>query len=144
LVDQPAGGTLSPTREQMARSNADRAEELARQGDLVQAIRLLEQSCDLDPKPRTLLRLAQLMLVNPQWSNRALENLRRAVEIDPAFVDGWLEVAEFWRRRSSLERQRKALERALAASPDNAKAGERYGRLVGQEGLQRFLARVKR
>jgi hypothetical protein len=136
--DATVAGTESPAGRQIAR-----AEELARQGELVEAIRAYERACRLEPRPETLLRLGQLMLAHPRWANRALEQMRRAVEIDPRFVDGWLEVADFWRRRGSAERQRKALERALASDPGHRSAAEQYRALVGQQGLQLFLARVR-
>ena len=48
---------------------------------------------------------------------------------DPQCVEAWLELAEFWRRRRNPERERKALEKALAASPDDSRASEsRYRR----------------
>jgi Tfp pilus assembly protein PilF len=107
------------------------------------AVSLLEQTCDIDPQPTSLLKLAKLMLLNPNWVNRALEKLRRAVEIDPSFVDGWVAVADFWHERKSAERERKAIEKALAADPENERIIDRYRRMRGSAELAAFLDRVR-
>ncbi len=69
--------------------------------------------------------------------------MRRAIEVDPRFVDAWLELAEFWRRRNHAERQRKALERALAVNPDNERANQMYRQLAGKKELDRLLRRAR-
>jgi Tfp pilus assembly protein PilF len=77
------------------------------------------------------------------WANRALACLRRAIEADPKHVDSWLELADFWRRRNHVERQRKSLERALAVDPDNDSANRLYKELAGSRELQRLLRRAR-
>jgi len=140
----PAPGLNAPmTIESMVIDYSKRSDSSLRAGDVLTAIRLLEKACDLDQQPPLMLKLARLMLRNPKWANRALEKLRRALEIDPKFVDGWLEVADFWRRRKSRERERKALERAVAAKPTHPHAVARYRELVGEEELRQLLARVQ-
>ena len=129
-------------RNQLVEANVKRAGELIRDGEPYLAIRLLEQACDMEPRPQALLMLARLLLRNPLWKNRALRTLRRALEADPRYVDAWLELAEFWRRRQNPERQRKALERAVAAQPDHPRAMQMYRQLMGQRELERLLRRA--
>ena len=105
--------------------------------------RLLEQACALDPQPEQLLKLAKLQMRNPLWIGRALDRLRIAVEVDPTFVEGWIEIANFWKVRGHTERQRKALERAVGADPWNETAAEMYKKLVGGRELDRLLRRVR-
>lgn len=124
-------------------ANLKRADELVHDGELYLAIQLLEQACRMDPRPQELLKLARLLLRNPLWSQRALESLRKALEVDPGHVEAWLELAEFWRRRNSPERQRKALERALAAEPENSRAVQMYEQLMGRRELDRLLRRAR-
>ena len=140
----PGNSTARRARESLVRENLRQIDRLVRTGDMFTAIRLLDQVCDLDPQPANLVKLAKLMLVNPKWASRALEKLRRAVEIDPAFVDGWLTVAEYWRSQKNRERERKALEQALAAFPGHAEAATLYRSLVGGQELSRFLDRVRK
>jgi Tfp pilus assembly protein PilF len=69
--------------------------------------------------------------------------MRRAIHIDPQCVEAWLELAEFWHRRKNPERERKALEKALAASPDDSRASKMYRDLMGKRELERLLRRVR-
>lgn len=136
LVDKKA-------RKELVEANLKRADELIRDNELYLAIQLLERACALDPRPVELLKLARLLQRNPLWANRALACLRRAIEANPKHVDSWLELADFWRRRNHVERQRKSLERALAVDPDNEAANRMYKDLAGSRELQRLLRRAR-
>ena len=120
-------------------ANLQRADELIREGEIHLAIRLLEQACAIEPRPDALTKLAQLMLRNPSWHDRALQLIRRAINVDPKYNEAWLELAEFWRRRGDAERQRKALERILSTDPDHERANKMYRQLAGPQPLKRFL-----
>jgi len=130
-------------RKAMVSANIARADQLIATGETYLAIQLLEQACALDPQPEELLKLAKLQMRNPLWIGRALERLRVAVELDPTFVAGWLEIARFWKQRGHTERQRKALERAVGADPWNETACNMYKSLVGGRELDRLLRRVR-
>ncbi|MCU0304206.1 MAG: DUF4388 domain-containing protein [Thermoanaerobaculales bacterium] len=130
-------------REALVKANLARADQLISTGETYLAIQLLEQACAIDPKPEQLLKLAKLQMRNPLWIGRALERLRVAVEIDPTFIAGWLEIANFWKARGHTERQRKALERAVGADPWNETAIEMYKKLAGSRELERLLRRVR-
>lgn len=135
--------TDATARRSMVEANIRRADQLIATGETYLAIQLLEQACALDPRPEELLKLAKLQMRNPLWIGRALDRLRVAVEVDPTFVAGWLEIANFWRARGHTERQRKALERAVGADPWNETAAEMYKKLVGGRELERLLRRVR-
>jgi tetratricopeptide (TPR) repeat protein len=130
-------------RKTLVEANLKRADELIRDNELYLAIQLLERACALDPRPDELLKLARLLQRNPLWANRALACLRRAIEANPKHVESWLELADFWRRRNHVERQRKSLERALAVDPDNEAANRMYKELAGSRELQRLLRRAR-
>lgn len=130
-------------RRAMVEANVKRADQMIVSGETYLAIQLLEQACALDPQPQQLLKLAKLQMKNPLWIGRALERLRIAVEVDPTFVDGWIEIANFWKVRGHTERQRKALERAVGADPWGEKAADMYKKLVGGRELERLLRRVR-
>jgi len=130
-------------RRSVVKANIKRADQLIALGETYLAIQLLEQACALDPQPAELLKLAKLQMRNPLWIGRALERLRIAVEVDPTFVRGWLEIAKFWQARGHTERQRKALERAVGADPWDENAAEMYKKLVGGRELERLLRRVR-
>jgi tetratricopeptide (TPR) repeat protein len=144
LAAGPKRPRTDPTaRKTMVEANIRRADQLILMGETYLAIQLLEQACSLDPRPEELLKLARLQMRNPLWIGRALDRLRMAVEINPTFVDGWLEIANFWKARGHTERQRKALERAVGADPWNETACEMYKKLVGSRELDRLLRRVR-
>ncbi len=131
-------------RRELVEANVERAREFLRQGEIYQAIQLLEQVCELEPTPERLLELARLLVRNPLWAQRALRILKQAIEARPDFADAWIELAEFWRRRGNRERQRKSLERALASEPDNERAQIMYRQLIGERELERLLRRARR
>ena len=137
-------GSVDPeARKTLVEANLKRADELIRENELYLAIQLLERACALDPRPDELLKLARLLQRNPLWANRALACLRKAIEANPKHADSWLELADFWRRRNYVERQRKSLERALAFDPDNEAANRMYKELAGARELQRLLRRAR-
>ncbi len=143
-IETSKRGQVDPqARKTLVEANLKRADELIRDNELYLAIHLLERACALDPRPDELLKLARLLQRNPLWANRALACLRRAIEANPKHVDSWLELADFWRRRNHVERQRKSLERALAVDPDNEAANRMYKDLVGSRELQRLLRRAR-
>jgi len=130
-------------RREMVEANIKRADQMIVTGETYLAIQLLEQACGMDPQPVQLLKLAKLQMKNPLWIGRALDRLRVAVEVDPTFVDGWVEIANFWEVRGHTERQRKALERAVGADPWDERVAEMYKKLVGGRELERLLRRVR-
>ena len=138
-----AGIPRQTTRVKLASAHVKQAEQALLAGDLFTAHTLLEVACDLDPQPEPILKLARIMLFNPNWAEQALDKLRLALELNPRSVDGWLVLADFWRRRDHKERQRKALERALAADPGHADAIGAYRELVGDEQAERFLTQAR-
>ncbi len=144
LVEETEGRVAAnvDARSAIVQANVKRADELIREGEFYLAIQLLEHACKLDPRPKELVKLSQLLLRNPLWTNRALGCMRRAIEIDPDYIDAWLELALFWRRRRNSERERKALEKALGADPDNPRAKQMYKELVGKRELERLLRRA--
>ncbi len=133
------GETDAGLRSEMVEANIKRADEMIRDGEIYLAIQLLEQACALEPRPEELVKLARLMLRNPLWHRRAQRALRTALDVDPKYVEGWLELAEFWRRKNHKERQRKAIERALTIDSTHPKAVKMYEQLMGAKELKQFL-----
>lgn len=112
-------------REELVQVNLRRAGEFEQGGDIGGAVQLLEATARLSPKPETLLALARLQLRNPMWSNRALDNLRRAVTLAPRLTEGWLDLASYWAARSELTKASRCYERVLTYDPTNEEARKR-------------------
>ncbi len=136
--------TNAGARSNIVVANLKRANELVKQGEIHLAVQLLEQACAIEPRPQELVKLARLQVRNPLWESRVLKCLRQAIDVDPYFIDAWLELAEFWRRRRDQERQRKALEKILAIEPDHERATLMYRQLVGTRPLDRLRRLAKR
>jgi tetratricopeptide (TPR) repeat protein len=109
-------------RQEMVRANERRAHELMRVGDIGMAVQLLDQAVRLEPRPETLLTLAQLEFRNPMWAQRALDRLRLAVTVAPQCTEAWLELAKFWGLRGKTDKQQQCIEKVLDYEPNNARA----------------------
>ncbi len=131
-------------RAALVEANFKRADELIRDGDIYSALRMLEQACQMDPRPAGLLKLAQLQLKNPRWSAKALRTLQRALEADPRFVDAWIELAEYWKREGDAHQRRKALETILSISPDHPYAQADIIEVAKKTPLSRFASLFKK
>lgn len=138
---ETAAASATPSEAGSAVEQADRAMQ---SGDLFRALELFQKACDLDPQPEHLLKLAKLMFFNPTWDNQALAKVKKALELDPEFTDAWLTLADFWKRRKNTERERKALERAIAGNPENTEATGRYRALVGDDQAEVFFGRIRK
>lgn len=130
----------------LVEANLKRADELIRDGEVFSALQMLEQACAMDPRPGSLLKLAQLQLKNPKWDTKSLRTLHRALEADPKFIDAWLELANFWQRRNDDDRRKKALEKVLTLDPTHAGATKELAGLTGKSSMSRLrdLVRFKK
>ena len=136
---QPKTPVIDPdARTALVEANLKRADELIRDGEIFSALQMLEQACTIEARPKTLLKLAQLQLKNPKWDTKALRTLHKALEVDPDFVDAWLELADFWLRHGNTKRRKKALEKVLSLDPKHPKANEDYAVLSGKKPLGRL------
>jgi curved DNA-binding protein CbpA len=130
-------------QQEVVAANLRRADELARQGDFYAAIELVKTAAELEPRASTFVFLGRLLGRNSKLTRQALGALRQATELDQRCVDAWLEIAAIWQRRKQNERQRKALERALAADPTNVKVHVLYRQEFGEKHLASALKRFQ-
>jgi tetratricopeptide (TPR) repeat protein len=115
--------------ERLIEINLKRAEKLFELGNSLGAIGLLEELYEQEEQPCYLLKIAQVIDQDGGQPQKVLNTLRQVLEADPKMVEGWLELARFWRRNSNQERERRALEHALSLVPDNQEAASRYRQL---------------
>ncbi|RLE24799.1 MAG: hypothetical protein DRJ65_09250 [Acidobacteria bacterium] len=125
-------------RTALVEANLKRADELIRDGEVFSALQMLEQACAIEARPSALLKLAQLQLKNPKWDAKSLRTLHKALEVDPDFIDAWLELADFWHRRNDADRRRKALEKVIALDPRHPKAVVDLAGASGKKPLSRM------
>jgi hypothetical protein len=115
--------------ERLVELNLKRAEKLVELGNTLGAIGLLEELFEQEAQPCYLLKIAQVIDQDGGQPQKVLNTLRQVLEADPKLVEGWLELARFWRRNSNQEREQRALEHALTLVPDNQEAASRYREL---------------
>lgn len=140
LEGQPTPLEFDPgARAALVEANLKRVDELIRDGEIFSALQMLEQACAIDARPGALLKLAQLQLKNPKWDTKALRTLHKALEVDPDFIEAWLELADFWHRRNDPERRRKALEKVLSLDANHPEATEDIAGLARKKPLSRLL-----
>jgi Tfp pilus assembly protein PilF len=124
LDDQPAGNDAPqpPTKAESTKSaqaNVLFAKRLIATGDHRKAFKLLEDAVEQAADAESLFLLAQLELTRPQMELRALEHLKRAVDLAPNLTDAWLALANYWGVRGQPDKQRRCLERILSYDPKN-------------------------
>lgn len=110
---------LTPEELEEAQRSKEEGLALLSQGDEKQALRLLTKAVSLSPDPQTLVRLAEVEVVNPLWRQRALAHLKQALEMDPKNTPAWLALANFWGLRGDIAKQRRCLENILKYDPQN-------------------------
>jgi tetratricopeptide (TPR) repeat protein len=114
--------------------NLQRAEKLVTLGNAPGAIALLEELYEQERHPSYLLKQAQILAQDGGQPQQILNTLKQVLEADPKLVEGWMELARFWRRNRNQEREHKALARALIIAPDLPEAVSRYHELGGPGG----------
>jgi tetratricopeptide (TPR) repeat protein len=123
--------TQIKVRRELVEKNLERASQLMKIGEQHLAVVLLETAADLEPSASVYVALARVLSARTTTTGRALVALRDALTVDPEHLDAWLELAAIWRRRRCFDKERRALERAVAAHPDSREARALHRRSLG-------------
>jgi len=98
-----------------------RAKSLLVQDRMAEAIRMLEQSVQLDPESdgayEPWLLLGKHRLSNPAWSTRAIEALQAASKLRPKAAEPWALMGEIYHRKSFKANARACFKKALELDP---------------------------
>jgi tetratricopeptide (TPR) repeat protein len=99
----------------------NKAKYLLAQDRTVEAIRLLEQSVQLDPDTdqayEPWLLLGKHRLVNPAWSTRAIEALQAASRLRPKAAEPWALMGEVYHRKGFRANTKACFKKALELDP---------------------------
>jgi cytochrome c-type biogenesis protein CcmH/NrfG len=105
-----------------------KAKALLVQDRTVEAIRLLEQSVQLDPESdqayEPWLLLGKHRLVNPAWSTRAIEALQAASRLKPKAAEPWALMGEVYHRKGFKANAKACFKKALEIDPSVAVPAE--------------------
>ncbi len=96
------------------------------------ALELLQQAVRANPKSAPCWALmGRCRAQNPKWLHMASDNLRRAIELEPASVEHRLALAEVEEEREHAEEAARLYRQVLERSADHATALEGLARLEG-------------
>lgn len=91
------------------------------QDRMAEAVRLLEQSLQLDPESdqayEPWLLLGKARLSNPAWSTRAIEALQAASRLRPKAAEPWALMGEIYHRKSFKANAKACFRKALQLDP---------------------------
>jgi tetratricopeptide (TPR) repeat protein len=109
----------------LAKQNHLRGLRLAERHQYAEAVKSLENAIQLDAsKAAYHLDLGRVLALHPLRRADAESALERAVELDPALVDGYLALADLYRRLDRLDDAARMYREALRWDPDHSDAAE--------------------
>ena len=98
-----------------------KAKHFLAQERTAEAIRMLEQSVQLDPESEQAyepwLLLGKHRMANPAWSTRAIEALQAASKLRPKAAEAWALMGEIYHRKSFKANARACFKKALELDP---------------------------
>jgi tetratricopeptide (TPR) repeat protein len=104
-----------------ARKLVLKAKQMALQDRIVEAIRALEQSVQLDPEEGSAfeawLLLGKLRMGNPAWSTRSIDALQTASRLHPKAAEPWAAMGEVYFRKGFKTNAIACFQRALELDP---------------------------
>src|SRR5262249_2193416 len=108
----------------LAKQNFLRGRMLMDENKPADALQLLQNSVDIEPnKPEYQRLLAQVQAKNPRLRREAEAHFLKAIELDPARADTYLQLGLLYRRLGESEKALTRLRECLKWDPANAEAG---------------------
>lgn len=104
---------------ELAREHFTRARQLVTHQQYHAAHELLREACRLDSRAEYFGLLAQVQAKNPNWLLQAVDNYRRAVDLDPSGVEHRLSLALTCEEAGYLGEAKAQFGRVLEQNPDH-------------------------
>ena len=115
----------------LAKQNFFRGQKLAERHQYLDAVRSFENAIQLDPSKAVYhLELGRVLALHPRRRADAEVSLQKALEMDPSLVDGYLALAELYRRVDRAEDALRMVREALRWDPDHEAAAAALQELV--------------
>jgi tetratricopeptide (TPR) repeat protein len=119
-VSASASGEPSADEIDRAVDDKRRAYEMLASGeDRRAAYRLLARGVEVAPDADGLVMMARIEVANPLWRQKALDHLKKAIDLDPKATAAWIELANYWSLRGEPDKQLRCLEAVLRYDPKN-------------------------
>ena len=124
LAGAPASKQASADQAAFAKGNFLRGKTLSDEGKYAEALSWLQNAVDADPeRPEYLRLLASVQGRNPRLRREAVENYKKAIALDPARPEAYLQLGLLYRRLGDIDPAVEALRECLKWDPSNAEAG---------------------
>lgn len=108
----------------LAKQNYLRGKALTDEGKPAEALKFLQNAVELEPnRPEYLRLLGTVQAKNPRLRMEAEATLLKAIELDPARADGYLQLGMLYRRMGDIEKSIERLRECLKWDPTNGEAG---------------------
>jgi tetratricopeptide (TPR) repeat protein len=108
----------------LAKGNFLRGRALVEEGKPAEALQFLQNAVDLDPnRPEYLRLLGAVQARNPRLRLEAEATLLKAIELDPARAEGYLQLGLLYRRMGEIEKAIERMRECLKWDPANHEAG---------------------
>jgi curved DNA-binding protein CbpA len=116
-------------RREIGRDQYQRAQAYASSGDVHNAILMLEQAVQTDPRPAYWTLLGRLQARNPSWRNRAQRSFLQALQLDPRDADAHFASAQFFEQLGERERALSHYQTTVRLDPGHLEAAARLAAL---------------
>jgi len=97
------------------------------------ARRALAYAVETVPCAALLKRLGEIELEEPGSRHSGLQRLKQALALAPEYVGAWRVLAEYWRQRGETDKERRCLDKVLAAEPDEPEAARRMAEIAATD-----------
>ena len=119
-------------QQMLAKQNFVRGKMLVDENKPAEALKWLQNAVDIEAnKPEYHRLLAQVQAKNPRLRAEAEMHFLRAIELDPARADTYLQLGLLYRRLGESARAVEKLRECLKWDPANAEAGTALAELTG-------------
>ncbi|MCB1055505.1 MAG: DnaJ domain-containing protein [Acidobacteria bacterium] len=125
VINGASDEEVAERNREMAREHFTRARQLVAAQQYHAAHELLREACRRDPQADYFALLAQVQTKNPNWIRQAVDNYRRAVDLDPSGIEHRLALALTCEEAGYLGEAKAQFARVLEQRPDHpiAQAG---------------------
>jgi len=121
----------------LAKQNFVRGKMLVDENKPAEALRFLQNAVDIEPNKADYQRLlASVQAKNPRLRREAESHFLKAIELDPARADTYLQLGLLYRRLGDAEKAVMRLRECLKWDPANAEAGSALAELVPGAGAR--------
>jgi tetratricopeptide (TPR) repeat protein len=124
-------------QQMLAKQNFVRGKMLVDENKPAEALKWLQNAVDIEPnKPEYQRLLASVQAKNPRLRAEAESHFLKAIELDPARADTYLQLGQLYRKLGDVDKAVTRLRECLKWDPANAEAGTALAELTSRAGTR--------